>query len=57
MQPTHSLNEKTLYVLLEWIFYYILWDIQGMLERGEEEKRKIYEAPPKSQYGFQVTLL
>lgn len=42
-------------VTAESVFHYILWDIHGMLERREEEKQKIYEAPPKSQYGFQVT--
>lgn len=36
-------------VTAELVFYYILWDIQGMLERREEEKQKIYETPPKSQ--------
>lgn len=66
LQATHSFNHKTVHVLLKWVrcrrrisisLYSILWDLQGMLERGEEEKRKIYEAPLQQvNMGFKLRL-
>lgn len=39
------------------VFYYILWDIQGMLVRGEEENERFMKLPLKVNTGFMLRLL
>lgn len=60
-QPTHSVNKKTLYVLLKWVWCHHRISILfcGILKecwrKGKKRSKKIYEAPSKSQCGFQIT--